>query len=72
MRRKLGPKAPAKGGALGQMSKKFQVYTYKFFWEPNKKNLQKSQKVLLRCYYICFLILYCLLAQKKMEHEKWP
>ena len=31
MRRKLWPKAPAKEGALGQLSKNFQVYTYKFF-----------------------------------------
>ena len=31
MRGKLWPKAPAKKGVLGEMSKKFQVYTYKFF-----------------------------------------
>ena len=38
-----------------------------FFKKPNLKNLQQSQRVILKCYYICFLILYCLLAQKKWK-----
>ena len=40
MRRKLWPKAPAKEGALGQMSKNFQVYFIHiiFFKKPHKKN----------------------------------
>ena len=73
MRRKLWRMAPAKEGAMGQMSKNFQVYfrNINFFKKPNKKKLQYSQRVILRCYYICFLILYCQLAQKK-EAEKWP
>ena len=74
MRRKFWPKAPAKEGALGLMSKNCHLYFkhIHFFKKPNKKKLQWSQRVILRCYYICFLILYCLLAQKKMEIEKWP
>ena len=42
MRKKLWPQAPAKEGALGQMSKNFQVsFIYiKFFKKPNKQNLQ--------------------------------
>ena len=67
MRRKLWPEAPAKEGALGQMSKKFLVYfiDINLFKKPNKINLQWSQRVILRWYCICFLILYSLLAQKK-------
>ena len=44
MGRKLWPKAPAKDGALGQMSKNFQVYIMhiNFFKKPNLKNLQYS------------------------------
>ena len=37
MHRKLWSKAPAKEGALGQMSKNFQVYAYKFFEKPKEK-----------------------------------
>ena len=42
MRRQLWPKALAKEGALGQMSKNFQVYFVyiNFFKKPNKNNLQ--------------------------------
>ena len=57
MRRKLWPKAPAKEGALGRMSKNFQVY-FKYInllKKPNKK------KCTIR-----------LRAKKKMETEKWP
>ena len=58
MRRKLWPKAPSLVGALGQMSKIFKLNIY---------------SVIQRCYYICFLIFYCLLAKKKkIETEKWP
>ena len=73
MRRKLWPKAPAKEGALGQMSKNFKVYFIhiNFFFEIKQKNFKWNQRFILRCYFI-FLILYCLLAQKKMETEKWP
>ena len=57
MHTKLWPKAPAREGALGQMSKNFQVYFIhiNFFKKPNKKNVQQSQKFILRCYYIFFL-----------------
>ena len=73
MRRKLWRKAPAKDGALGQMSKNFQVYFIhiNFFLNTNNKTLQQSQKVILWCYYIFFdsLLSTC---PKKMETEKWP
>ena len=48
------------------------LYTYKFFLNANKKNSQWSQKVILRCYYICFLILYCLLVQIKWKLKNGP
>ena len=69
MRRKLRPKAPAKEGALGQMSKNFQAYFIhiNLFEKPNKK----IYKELYCDATIFFLILYCLLAKKKMETEKW-
>ena len=52
----IWPKAPAKEGALDQMSENFQVWFIhiNLFKKPNKKNLQYSKKVKLRCYYICF------------------
>ena len=42
MNRKLWPEAPVKKGALGQMSKNFQVYFIRiiFFKKPDKKKLQ--------------------------------
>ena len=42
MRRKLWLKALTKEGALGQMSKKFQIYFMHliFFYETKQKNLQ--------------------------------
>ena len=66
MRRKLWPKAPAREGALGQMSKNFHFYFIhiKFLKKPNKKKLHQSQRVIQRCYYICFKIFYCLLTKK--------
>ena len=62
MRRKLWPKAPAKEGALIQMSKKILVYFVhiNFFKNLNKKNYNKPKEL----YCDDFLILYCLLAKK--------
>ena len=47
MRRKLCPKAPAKEGALGQMSKNFQVYFIhiNFFHKPNKKIYDRAKEL---------------------------
>ena len=71
MRRKLWP---AKEGALGQMWKNCQVYFIhiNFFKKPNEKNIHWSQKVILQCYYISFLILHCLLAQIKWKLKSGP
>ena len=70
MRRKLWPKVPAKEGALGQMSKNFQVYFIhiNFFQKPNLKNLQQSQRDILRCFFLFFIVK----LPKKMKSEKWP
>ena len=58
---------------LGPDVKKFSslLSTYNFFYETKQKNVYQSQRVILQFYYIYFLIIYCLLAQK-METEKWP
>ena len=74
MSRKLWPKAPAKEGAMGQMSENFQVYCIHifFFKKPMKKNLQWSQRVILRTYYIWFFILCCLIAQKRWKLKNGP
>ena len=47
MRRKLWPKAPAKEGALGQISKKIQVYFLHiiFFKKPNKKIYNSAKEL---------------------------
>ena len=47
MRRKLWPKAPAKEGALDQMSTKFQVYFIRinFFTKPNKKIYNRAKEL---------------------------
>ena len=47
MRRKLWPNAPAKEGALSQMSKNFQVYFIHivFFKKLNKKNYNKAKEL---------------------------
>ena len=47
MHRKLWPKAPGKEGALGQMSKNFQVYVIHihFFKKPNKKIYNRAKKL---------------------------
>ena len=60
IRRKLWPKAPAKEGGAGQMSKNLQVYSIdiNFFKKQNKKNLQYSQRLILRRFSIYFLIVY--------------
>ena len=72
MHRKLWPEAPAKEGALGQMSKKFLslLYMYTFFEKPNKKKIIVEPKMLcdiLRYYYTCFSTIHCLLAKKKKK-----
>ena len=61
MRIKLWPKA-------GDLSHNFQLYFIhiNFFKKPNKKICNRAKEI-LRCYYICFLIFYCLLAQKKCQ-----
>ena len=67
MRRKLWPKAPAKEGALGQMSKKFQVYfiNINFFNKPNKSIYNRAKELYCDATIFFFLILFCVLAKKK-------
>ena len=75
MRRKLWPKAPAKEGALCQMSKNFKVYFIhiNFSKKPNNKIYNRAKdRVILRCCYIYFWILYCLLTQKKWKLKNGP
>ena len=45
MHKKLWPKAPAKEGTLGQISKNFQVYFIhiNIFKKPNKKKMNNLQ-----------------------------
>ena len=73
MRRKLRPKAPAKEGTLGQMSKNFQVYfiNVNFFKKPNKKNYNRAKELYCDAtiFVFWFFIVY---LPKKMETEKWP
>ena len=74
MRRKLWPKAPAKEGALGQISKNFQVYFIhiNFFKKANKKKFTiepKSYTAMLLYLFFDSLLSTC---PKKMETEKWP
>ena len=74
MRRKLWPKAPAKEGALGQISINFQVYfiLINFFKKPNKKKITiepKSYTAILINLFFHSLLSTC---PKKMETEKWP
>ena len=56
MRRKLWPKAPAKEGALGQMSKKFQVYFIhiNFFKKPEKKIYNRAKGYTAMLKYLFF------------------
>ena len=67
------PKAPAKEGALDQMSKNIQAYFIhiNFFCKPIKKNLQWSQSYTAMLLYLFFdsLLSTC---PKKMETKKWP
>ena len=73
MRRKLWPKAPANEGALGQMSKKFPVYFIhiNYFKKPNKQIYNRAEELYCDAT-IFFLILYCLLAQKKWKLKNGP
>ena len=67
MRRKLWSKAPAKEGALGQMSKNFQTYfIHKFFQEIKKKFTiePKSYTAILLYLFFDSLLSTCL---KKIE-----
>ena len=73
MRLKLWPKALAEEGALGQMSKNFQLYFIhiNFFKKPNKKKFTiepKSYTAMLLYLFFDSLLSTCL---KKMEMEKW-
>ena len=56
MRRKLWPKAPAKGGNLGQMLKKFQGHFIhiNFFKKPNKKIYNRAKEL----YYDATIFIY--------------
>ena len=74
MRRKLWPKASAKEGPLGQMSKKFQVYfrQINFFKKTNKKKFTikpKSYAAMLLYLFFDSLLSTC---PNKMETETWP
>ena len=73
MRRKLWRKAPAKEGALGQMSKNFQIYFIhiNFFNKPNKNFYNRAKELYCDAtiFVFWFFIVYLL---KKMETEKWP
>ena len=68
-RRKLWPKAPAKEGALGQMSTNFQVYSIhvNFFKKPDKKIYNRAKKFYCNATIYIFLISYYLYLPKK----KW-
>ena len=71
MRKKLWPKARAKEGALGQMSKDFQVYFMhiNLFEKPNQKiyNIAKE----LYCDTTIFVFWFFIVnLPKKMETEK--
>ena len=70
---KLWPKAPAKEGALGQMSRKFQVYFthINFFLKLNKKIYNRAKKLYCDATIYFFLVFIAYLP-KKMETEKWP
>ena len=66
MLRKLWPKAPAKES---QMATKISslLYTYKLFKKPNEKNLQWSQRIILRYKYICYI--YTALGQMSKNFQ---
>ena len=71
MLRKLWPKAPAKEGALGQMSKNFQVYFIhiNFFKKQIKKIYNTAKELYCKATIFVFRFFTC---PKKMETEKWP
>ena len=73
MRRKLWPKATAKKGALGQMSKNFQIYFIhiNFFKKPYKIITTEPKSYTAMLLYLFF---YSLLSTcpKKLETVKWP
>ena len=72
VRRKLWPKAPAKEGTLGQMSKKCQVYFIHiiFFKKQTKKIYNRAKELYCDATIFVFdsLISTC---PKKMKTEKW-
>ena len=72
MRRKLWPKAPTKEGALGQMSKNFQVYLthINFLRNETKKFTIEPKNYTAMLLYLFFDSLSST-CQKKMETEKW-
>ena len=71
MRRKLWPKASTKEGALGQMTKNFEVYFMHINFLRNQTK-KITREPTMQCYYTCFLILYCVLAQKKWKLKSGP
>ena len=71
MRRKLWSKAPVKEGALGQMSKNFQVYFIhiNFLRNQTKKIYNRAKE--LYCHATIFVFLFFIVyLPKKMETEK--
>ena len=74
IRRKLWPKALVKEGALGQMSKNFQVYFIhiNFFKKPNKKNYNRAKE--LYCNVTLFIFWFCIvdLSKKKWKLKNNP
>ena len=77
MRRKLWPKAPSLAGALGQMSKNFQVYCMhiNFFKKPNKKNNNRTKEVYIVATIFVFWFFIVYLPKKnrnwKMAQGCW-
>ena len=74
MRRKLWPKAPAKEGALGQMSTNFQVYFIhiNFFKKPKKRIYNRAKKLYCDAAIFVFFNSLLRICPKKIEIEKWP
>ena len=68
MRRKMWPKAPSLAGALGQMSKNFQVIHINFSKKPNEEMFNRAKESDATI----FFIFYCLLAQKKWKLKNGP
>ena len=73
MRRKSWPKATAREGALGRMSKIFQVYFIhiNFFKKSNKKIYIKAKELYCDATILVFWF-FIVYLPKKMEAEKWP